>query len=398
VFAVGVERREAAPEPDMNAHNDIALRIARQGIVLLANGGILPIAPESAARIAVIGGYAQLGVAAGYGSSTVVPPGGYAGVIPIGGPGLEAGLRNLYLLPSSPLNELRGQLPSAQIEFDPGVSPAEAARTARRADIAVVFAVRAEGEGFDCADLALPWGQDALIGAVAAANPNTVVVLQTGNPVAMPWRASVNAIVQAWYPGQAGGRAIAEILAGRVNPSGRLPITFPVDLGQTPRPRLPDPDAPWGTPTTIDYFEGADVGYRWFAREGLAPMFAFGHGLSYTGFEYRDLAVTGGESVTASFTVANVGDRAGADVPQLYLTAARGERCLRLLGFQRVELEPGATRRVTIEADPRLLAHYDGGAQTWRVKPGGHTVAVGASAAALRLEARVELAGRAFGR
>ncbi|OBI45236.1 glycosyl hydrolase [Mycobacterium sp. E796] len=398
MFAVGIDRREAAPAPDMNAHNDIALQIARQGIVLLANRGVLPIAPESAARIAVIGGYAQLGVAAGYGSSAVVPPGGYAGVIPLGGLGLEAGLRNLYLLPSSPLAELRSQFPGAQIDFDPGASPAEAARAARRADIAIVFAVRAEGEGFDGADLALPWGQDALIAAVAAANPNTVVVLETGNPVAMPWRDSVNAVVQAWYPGQAGGRAIAEILAGRVNPSGRLPITFPVDLGQTPRPELPEPEAPWGTPTTIDYFEGADVGYRWFAKNGLAPMFAFGHGLSYTSFEYRDLAVTGGQSATASFTVANVGDRPGADVPQLYLTATPGGRCLRLLGFRRLELEAGATRRVTIEADPRLLAHYDGAAQTWRIEPGDHAVAIGASAAALRLEARVELAGRAFGR
>ncbi|MCW2658861.1 MAG: glycosyl hydrolase family protein 3 [Mycobacterium sp.] len=398
MFAVGIDRHETASAPDLDAHNEIALQIARQGIVLLANRGVLPIAPESAARIAVIGGYAQLGVAAGYGSSAVVPPGGYAGVVSIGGPGLEAALRNLYLLPSSPLSELRSQLPHAQIVFDPGVSPAEAVRAARRADIAVVFAVRAEGEGFDSADLSLPWGQDALIAAVSAVNPNTVVVLETGNPVAMPWRDSANAVVQAWYPGQAGGRAIAEILAGQVNPSGRLPITFPVDLGQTPRPELPDPGSSWGTPTTIDYFEGADVGYRWFARSGVAPMFAFGHGLSYTSFEYRDLEVTGGETVTASLTVVNVGDRGGADVPQLYLTAAPGERCLRLLGFQRVELEPGETRRVLIEADPRLLARYDGGARTWRVKPGGYAVAVGASAVGLRLEAGVELAGRAFGR
>ncbi len=397
MFAVGIDRQEAAPAPDMAVHNEIALRIARQGIVLLANRGVLPLAPESTARIAVIGGHAQVGVAAGYGSSAVVPPGGYAGVIPIGGPGLEAGLRNLYLLPSSPLGELRNQLPHAHIEFDPGVSPAEAALAARRAEIAIVFAVRAEGEGFDGADLSLPWGQDALIAAVSAANPNTVVVLETGNPVAMPWRDSVNAIAQAWYPGQAGGRAIAEILAGRVNPSGRLPITFPVDLDQTPRPGLPALGAPWGTPTTIDYFEGADVGYRWFAKTGRAPMFAFGHGLSYTRFEYHDLVVSGGDTVEVSFSVVNVGDRGGADVPQLYLTAAPGEQCLRLLGFERVELEPGATRRVTIEADPRLLAHYDGSARTWRIKPGRYTVAVGASAVAIRLEAGVELAGRAFG-
>jgi beta-glucosidase len=398
MFAVGIDRREPPPTPDLAAHNEIALQIARQGIVLLINRGVLPLAPESTLRIAVIGGYAQLGVAAGYGSSAVVPPGGYADVIPIGGSGLEAGLRNLYLLPSSPLDELRRQFPRAQVEFDPGVGPAEAAQAARRADIAIVFAIRAEGEGFDTADLSLPWGQDALIAAVSAANPNTVVVLETGNPVTMPWRDSVNAIVQAWYPGQAGGRAIAEVIAGQMNPSGRLPITFPVDLGQTPRPQLPGIGTPWGTPTTIDYFEGSDVGYRWFARYGQTPMFAFGHGLSYTSFEYRDLTVDGGVTISASFTVVNVGDRGGADVPQLYLTDAPGGQCLRLLGFERVELEPGASRRVTIEADPRLLAHYDGSAGTWRIEPGSHTVAVGASAAAPRLAAGVELAGRAFGR
>ncbi len=398
MFAVGIERAAAAPAPDLAAHNEIALQIARQGIVLLANGGVLPLDPESTARIAVIGGYAQVGVAVGCGSSAVVPPGGYAGVIPIGGSGLEAGLRNLYLVPSSPLEELRKQFPHAQIEFDPGISPAEAVLAARRADFAIVFAIRVEGEGFDIADLSLPWGQDALIDAVSAVNPNTVVVLETGNPVTMPWRDSVNAVVQAWYPGQAGGRAIAEVIAGQVNPSGRLPITFPVDLGQTPRPELPCLGDPWGTPTTIDYFEGSDVGYRWFARCGHIPMFAFGHGLSYTGFEYNDLVITGGDTITASFDVGNVGDRAGADVPQLYLTAAPGEGCLRLLGFERIELEPGAICRVTIEADPRLLARYDGGAGSWRTNPGGYTVAVGSSAVTPQLSATVELTGRTFGR
>ncbi|ORA10293.1 beta-glucosidase [Mycobacterium arosiense] len=398
MFAVGVDRADPVRAPDMAAHNEIALRIARQGTVLLTNRGLLPVAVESTARIAVIGGYAHAGVPAGYGSSTVVPPGGYAGVVPIGGSGPEAGLRNLYLLPSSPLEELRKRLPHARIEFDPGITPAEAVRAAAMADIVIVFAVRAEGEGFDIADLSLPWGQDEMITAVSGANPNTVVVLETGNPAAMPWRDSVNAIVQAWFPGQAGARAIAEILSGEVNPSGRLPITFPADLAQTPRPQLPGADEPWGTPTTIDYVEGADVGYRWFARCGHDPMYAFGHGLSYTRFDYRDLVVVGDKTVIASFSVINVGDRAGADVPQLYLTAAAGEPCLRLLGFQRVELEPGATRRVTIEADPRLLARYDGGVGSWRVAPGSYTAAVGASAIAMRLQAAVELAGRTFGR
>ncbi|WP_204805555.1 beta-glucosidase [Mycobacterium riyadhense] len=394
MFAVGIDRWEPASAPDMAAHNEIALQIARQGIVLLQNQGALPLKPG--ARIAVIGGYAQRGVPTGCGSSAVVPPGGYAEVIPIGGPGLAGGLRNLYLLPSSPLDELRKRFPNAQIEFDPGISPAEAALAARRADVAIVFAIRVEGEGVDIPDLSLPWGQDAVIAAVAAVNPNTVVVLETGNPVVMPWRDSVNAIVQAWYPGQAGGQAIAEVLAGQVNPSGRLPITFPADLAQTPRQELPHLGAPWGTQSTIRYSEGAEVGYRWFARTSQSPLFVFGHGLSYTRFDYSELAVTGGDTVTASFTIINTGDRAGADIPQLYLTAAPSGPRLRLLGFQRVDLAPGQAHRVTIAADPRLLARYDAGC--WRIDPGGYRVAVGASAIDLKLAAEVELAGRAFGR
>ena len=159
-------------------------------------------------------------------------------------------------------------MPEAEIEFDPGMTPAEAALLARRSDVAIVFAIRVEGEGYDLPDLSLPWGQDAVIDAVASANPNTIVVLETGNPVAMPWREKVRAIVQAWYPGQAGGQAIAEVLTGAVNPSGRLPVSFPADLDQTPRPELPGLGTPWGTPTTIDYDEGAEVGYRWFAQQG----------------------------------------------------------------------------------------------------------------------------------
>ncbi|WP_200885680.1 beta-glucosidase [Mycobacterium kyorinense] len=391
IFAVGVDQWGAAPAVDMAAHHQIALEIARQGIVLLKNDGVLPLSPD--ARIAVIGGCAQLGVPAGCGSSTVVPPGGFAQVFPLGWPG---GLRNLYLLPSTPVDELRRHLPSASIEFDPGVTPAEAVLAARRADLAIVFAIRVEGEGLDSADLSLPWGQDEVIAAVADANPNTVVVLETGNPVAMPWRDKVNAILQAWYPGQAGAQAIAEIIAGQVNPSGRLPVTFPADLGQTPRPELPGLGEPWGTEITICYTEGAEVGYRWFADQGLEPMFAFGHGLSYTSFEHRDLAVSGGDTVSASVTVANTGDRRGADVPQLYLTAAPDGQRLRLLGFERVELDAGESRRVTIEADPRLLARYRDG--RWCVAAGRYRVAVGSSAAAMALAGEAELTGRVFGR
>jgi beta-glucosidase len=254
VYTIGVDKWGPAPVVDIAAHQEIALETARQGIVLLHNDGALPLPADTNARIAIIGGHAQVGVPTGCGSSAVTPPGGYAEVIRIGGAhgGMGAG-RNLYLLPSSPVSELRKLLPGAHIEFDPGMTPAESAMTAGRSDIAIVFAVRVEGEGLDNPDLTLPRGQDAIIEAVAAANPNTIVVLETGNPVAMPWRDRVKAIVQAWYPGQAGGHAIAEDLTGVMNPSGRLPVTFPVDLSQTPRPELPGIDTPWGTPTTIRY-------------------------------------------------------------------------------------------------------------------------------------------------
>jgi beta-glucosidase len=227
------------------------------------------------------------------------------------------------------------------------MSPAEAATLAARADVAIVFGIRVEGEGFDLPDLALPWGQDAVISAVAAANPNTVVVLENGSPVAMPWRDEVRAIVEAWYPGQAGGQAIAEVLTGAVNPSGRLPLTFPAELADTPRPELPA--TPWRTPVTIRYDEGAEVGYRWFARTGAQPLYTFGFGLSYTTFAYADLEIA---DLTATFKVTNTGDRAGATVPQLYLVEPR-----RLLGFERVELAPGESRRVSITAEPRVLPH-----------------------------------------
>jgi beta-glucosidase len=397
MLAAGVDAWGAAPEVDLEAHGEISLETARQGIVLLKNDGALPLPGDEKLTIAVIGGYAQLGVVSGTGSGAVKPAGGYAAVIPIGGPGAMGGGRNLFLMPSSPLAELRTLLPAAAIDFDPGQTPAEAALLAKRSDVVIAFGVRSEGESYDLADLSLPWGQDALIDAVATANPNTVVVLQTGNPTSMPWRDKVRAIVQAWYPGQAGGRAIAEVLAGAVNPSGRLPITFPESLDQTPRPVLPGLGTPWGTPTTIEYQEGAEIGYRWFAATGATPMYAFGHGLGYTTFDHAGLELDGGDTITARFTVTNTGDRAGADVPQLYLTEAAGDARMRLLGFERVELRPGESREVRLTADRRLLARFDASAGRWHIAQGTYSVAVGRAADALELTAETTLDEALFG-
>ena len=318
-------------------------------------------------------------------------------MIKIGGPGIMGVGRNLYLFPSSPVAELKQLLPNAEIEFDPGMSPAESALMARRSDVVIVFGIRIDSEGFDDPDLSLPWGQDAVIDAVSEANPNTIVVLETGNPVVMPWRDKVNAIVEAWYPGQAGGQAIAEVLTGAVNPSGRLPITFPADLHQTPRPDLPGLGDPWGTPVTIEYSEGAEVGYRWFAKTSQEPLYAFGHGLSYTTFGYRDLELAGGETITATFSVTNTGERPGADVPQLYLTDAPGEPRVRLLAFERVELDPGESRQVTLTADPRLLARYDSDAGSWHVAGGTYRAGLATAANAVEIAAEVSLQERRFG-
>lgn len=399
VYAVGVDKLGPAPKVNMTKHNQIALEIARQGIVLLKNDGALPLAADEPLTIAVIGGHAQEGVISGTGSGAVLPVGGYAGVIKIGGPGTMGAARNIHLFPPSPLAELRKLLPKAQIEFDPGYTPAEAVLMAKRSDVVIAFGIRVEGEGFDIADLSLPWGQDAVIDAVASVNPNTIVVLETGNPVSMPWRNKVKAIVQAWYPGQAGAQAIAEVVTGGVNPSGRLPITFPAGLAQTPRPELPGLGTPWGTPVTIRYDEGAEVGYRWYVQQGIKPLYAFGHGLSYTSFIYRDLKVQGGETVTATFTVTNTGKSEGTDVPQLYLTDAAEEKRMRLLGFERVELAPGESKTVAVEADPRLLARFDGknGLGQWRITGGVYKFVLARSADAPVLTAEVQMQSRLFG-
>ena len=397
IYAVGVD--QASPKIlDAARDGAIALEEAREGMVLLKNeGSILPLA-DTVKSIAVIGGHANIGVLSGGGSSQVTPPGGYAATNPLGGDGEMSASRVERYSGSSPLAELAKRSSGARVMYDPGIYPASAAALAKRADVAVVFVTKVESEGYDSPDLALPAGQDAIIAAVAAANPNTVVVLETGNPVAMPWKDSAKAILAAWYPGQAGGQAIAEILTGAVNPSGRLPVSFPIGVQDLPRPELPGFGTPEGTPTTVHYSEGADVGYRWFANTSRTPLYPFGYGLSYTRFSYSGLRVSGGKSVTARFVVRNDGQHAGADVPQLYLTERGQTKTLRLLGFERVTLEPGASREVQIVVDPRLLASFDAGHKQWRIDGGSYAVTLTQAAGMPGGSAAVDLKARLFGR
>jgi beta-glucosidase len=308
------------------------------------------------------------------------------------------------LHPSAPLTAIRAKVAPGAVGFYSGDYPEAAAKLAAQADVAIVFATQWTTEGLDAADLSLPNGQDALIAAVATANPRTIVVLETGGPVLMPWLPQVAAVIEAWYPGIRGGEAIADVLFGDVNPSGRLPVTFPAQLQQLPRPVL-DGFGSWGPdsgmpersqpPFDVDYtIEGADVGYRWFARRGFEPLFAFGYGLSYTNFAYSDLKVTGGDTLTATFTVTNTGARAGKDTPQVYLMARPGLATRRLIGWSTVELPPGGSQRVTITADARVLADWDIKAGDWRIPAGKCSVMLGMSATDAGLTASTRLRAR----
>ena len=385
LFASGAFDQETLqPAPiDYEANARVAERQAEQAIVLLRNeGGVLPLA-DDVRSIALIGGHADIGVLSGGGSSQVRPVGGPAlEVVPSKGGG--AGFISKVYHPSSPLKALKARYPQADIRFADGSDPAAAAALARGAQVAIVMVEEWRTEARDVPSLALPDNQDALVNAVAAANPRTVVVLQTGGPVLLPWAPRVPAILQAWYPGQRGAEALVSVLSGRVNPSGRLPVTFPASEAQLPRPQLDgmaailahpelDADAQPLPAFTVDYdIDGSNVGHRWFALKGHAPAYPFGFGLSYTSFEQGGLSVTGGDTVVAKARVTNRGQRAGIATPQFYAwVAARGGPPVpRLIGWARVDLKPGESREVSITADPRLLAEFDTSLPGWRIKGG----------------------------
>ncbi|MEP7130900.1 MAG: beta-glucosidase [Sphingomicrobium sp.] len=393
MFAHGVvDNPVPASAPiDYAAHEAVSQADAEQAIVLLKNdGNLLPLA-SNVRSVVVIGGHADAGVLAGSGSSLVYPRGGNAvpGLRPTEWPG------PVMYYKSSPVDELRRLLPQAKISFVDGADPGAAAAAARAADVAIVFATQWSGEAFDVA-MKLDGNQDAVIDAVAQANPRTAVVLETNAGVAMPWAARVPAILEAWYPGRAGGKAIANVLTGKVNPSGHLPATFAASEDQLPRPVRPG-----GNTETEDfplpYAEGAAVGYKWFDAKNLQPLFPFGHGLSYTRFDIGAPAAraNGDGTVTVTFSVRNSGQRRGMEVAQVYASPTNGgwEAPKRLAAFEKVDLAPGAARTVSVTIDPRLLAMFDNGSQQWRIAPGAYQILVGESARDIRGNATVTLPG-----
>jgi len=330
-------------------------------------------------------------VMSGGGSSQVAPQSGPALSIPTTRAADD--WQAMVLHPGAPLKAIIARAGAGTtVTFDNGDYPAFAAAKAKDADAAIVFVTQWESEGMDVPNLSLPGNQDALVAAVAAANPHTIVVMETGGPVLMPWLDKAAAVMEAWYPGIQGGEAIAEVLYGDVNPSGRLPITFTAALDQTPRPVL---DGLLNGSMRVNYnIEGSDVGYRWYARQNLTPLFAFGHGLSYTSFRYDNLRVTGGDTLHVTFRVTNTGARAGRDTPQVYLTSRAGQRMARLVGWGNVDLAPGASQDVTITADARLLADWDTGRHVWSVPAGQYAVAVSRSAVDPQLSDAAQIAAR----
>ncbi|MGB0124499.1 MAG: glycoside hydrolase family 3 C-terminal domain-containing protein, partial [Silvibacterium sp.] len=368
MFSAGVIDYPVMPRDvvDPFRGRDDAEHIAEESIVLLKNeGNILPLNDASIHSIALIGSHADVGVLSGGGSAQVDAPGGNV-INPHPG-GTNWG-ESVYF-PSSPLQYIREHAPSAKVEFNAGTDNAAAASFAKSADVAIVFVNQPMHEGMDRPTLSLPDDQDALVSAVAAANPHTIVVLETGGPVTMPWADNVQGIVEAWYPGIGGAQALANLLFGTVNFTGKLPITFAKSDADLPHPvvagmnlkQVPHEVASmrngkrimhneWQLPPfDVNYTEGAEVGYKWYEAQNIQPLFPFGFGLSYTTYEYSDLKI-GSNNGEVTFTVKNTGQRAGAEIAQVYaqLPPAAGEHYMRLAAFDRVDLAPGESKTITL--------------------------------------------------
>jgi beta-glucosidase len=414
IFATGLFDNPVVKKvPDVEGGYEVAQKLAEKSIVLLKNEhNILPLEGAGLRSVVLIGGHADVGVITGGGSAQVDPPGGSAVPPPTPAPGQMAFMRQAWM-PSSPLRSLTAKLPSATFSYNSGDDLTAAADAAKKANVAVVFAYQWESEGMDLKTLALSDEQNKLIDTVAAANPKTIVVLETGSPVTMPWIDKVAGVVEAWYPGIRGAEALADLLTGKVNPTGKLAITFPKSDADLPHPTLvlpptsqPGRPAPGadissfmamiakGLPPFETYYdEKLKVGYKWYDAEKKPVLFPFGFGLSYTTYAYSGLTVKGGESTEVSFTVRNTGKRAGTEIAQVYasLPDAAGEPPKRLIGWTRVELAPGESKKVSVAVDQDHLTIYDESSDSWKLIPGGYNVMVGGSSQDLPLHQQITL-------
>ncbi len=426
MFRRGIfEHPPAVSGPEVNTVNATtreslatATEVAQQGTVLLKNqGGILPLEDRPGQRIAVIGDAATAAGAAlanqGYGSGHVTLFG--------------------YHDAAAPLDAITARAARAGgvVTYASGAVLGDAVATAAAADVAVVLVNDVTIESVDRPDMTArsgtcsfvpivpgsifdpstasgscaysPVDQDALVAAVAAANPRTVVVVQSGGPVSMPWVGRVPGIVENWLPGQVDGDALAPMLFGDVNPSGKLPVTFPVAVEDGPlrsTRQYPGVRDSSGVPR-VSYSEGLLVGYRWYDAKHIAPLFPFGHGLSYTSFRYSRMRVAkikSGYRVTARVT--NTGERAGAEVAQVYVSNPRstGEPPKQLKGFDKVDLRPGESKTVSVRLNRRSFATWSTRQHRWTVAPGRYVVRVGGSSRSLPLSATVVNPVRGTGR
>ena len=392
-FASGiVDHPMAKGVVDVEGGFEIARKLAEQSTVLLKNAdNILPLDRSKLRNIAIIGSHADYGMISGGGSAQVDPP------------GQPSKWQAHVWFPTSPLKAVSAKIPSATVKFDSGDNPSSAAALAKQSDIAIVFVHQWTSEGMDLRNLSLPDNQDALIDQVASANPHTIVVVESGTAVTMPWLDKVSGVLEAWYAGSKGADAVANILFGDVNPSAKLPMTFPKSEADLPHPQLvvPPPGAQ-GTaavmrtgeakPTfAVKYDEGIKVGYKWYDAENKPVLFPFGHGLSYTTYAYSGLKVTPGAQTVVTFTVKNTGQREGSEIAQVYaaLPETAAEPPKRLVGFTKIQLKPGETKEVTVNIDGKYLSIFDESANAWKLVPGSYNIMVGGSSKDLPLTQKV---------
>jgi beta-glucosidase len=368
----GIFDNPPANQPVPNqADGVVARQIAEAGMVLLKNtNSLLPLDGSQLHTIAVIGPYALAAKTGGGGSSQVTPA--YT-VAPVAGIQARVG-------------------PGVTVNLATGSNLSQAVSVAQSADVAIVMVGDDEAEGTDH-PISLSGNQDQLVQQVAAANPRTIVVMKSGSAILMPWAGAVRAILEAWYPGEEDGNAVAAVLFGDVNPSGKLPLTFPVNVSDLP---ANTPAQYPGVNNIANYSEGVFVGYRYFDASNIQPLFPFGFGLSYTSFSYANLAAAkSGALVTVDFDVTNTGTRAGAEVAQIYIgmpgSTAVPQPPRQLKGFQKLQLQPGQTGRVHLTLDQRAFSYWDVSTHSWLSPPGTYQIYAGSSSRDIRLQGQTAI-------